>query len=338
MDKANWSPEEAVQLAKVLNNYGAHYRNAVACLYNTFTYELADYWRGDNYNKVAEFVNSHYDDFDSITNNICCIIPTTIQSIAGLQAQDGLGTVTTFNYEINIPGDGAVAFNLIPMTEKSADGSIKLTEELAKKYIDGTNEPSLPYYKNLMEEYMNGYISTLEQFSGIKEFNEALKVAFNHIESYKAYSIEVSQNIISQTRLRANVELGIISDADANAREIASLSLAGYDEHKSNFIHSPAQEAMQKNKTMPNSSSYESVKSNGSSHVHSTSQKSSSVDSKNNGFIGPKKPEFGPQPLTDEQKAQKFKTPVYIDTVNEANKKTIEGYINSPESKLRYRK
>ena len=240
MDKANWSPEEAVQLAKVLNNYGAHYRNAVACLYNTFTYELADYWRGDNYNKVAEFVNSHYDDFDSITNNICCVIPTTIQSIAGLQAENGLGTVTTFSYEINLPGDGAVAFNLIPMTEKSADGSIKLTEELAKRYIDGTNNPSLPYYKNLMEEYMNGYISTLEQFSGIKEFNEALKIAFEHVESYKAYSLEVSENIIEQTRLRANVELGVISDAEAKTKEIASLNLEGYDN----------------NKTNPNSSSY----------------------------------------------------------------------------------
>ena len=37
MDKANWTPEEAVQLARELNNYGTHYRNAVACLYKMFT-------------------------------------------------------------------------------------------------------------------------------------------------------------------------------------------------------------------------------------------------------------------------------------------------------------
>ena len=66
MDKANWTPEEAVQLARELSNWGTHYRNAVASLYNTFSFELSNYWRGKNYNVVAEYVNEHYDELMDI--------------------------------------------------------------------------------------------------------------------------------------------------------------------------------------------------------------------------------------------------------------------------------
>ena len=225
--EANWSPEEIVQLAKELNNYGTHYRNAVACLYNTFTYELADYWRGANYNRVAEYVNEHYDDFDKITDYICKEIPNSLYAIGSIEAEDGGGSV--FGYEINAPGDSAISFNLIPMTEESADGSIQLTEEIAKKYIDGSNEPSLPFYSERMEEYLNSYVNTLEQFSSIKEFNDALKVVYGTIENYKQYSLDVSRNIIAETRLRADVELGKISDADASAKELAVKTLNDYE-------------------------------------------------------------------------------------------------------------
>lgn len=227
MDKANWGPEEISNLTKELNYYGTHYRNAVACLYNTFTYELADYWRGNNYNKVAQFVNEHYDDFDKITYNLCIGIPTIFQGIAQMQSEDGLGSIEIFSYEIDLPGDGAVGFNLIPMTETFADGRITLTEDLAKKYIDGNSEPSLPFYSERMEEYMDGYINTLEKFSGIKEFNEALKIASESVETYKIYSLQVSKDVIDETRLRANVELGIISDTDANSKDLAVRVLNG---------------------------------------------------------------------------------------------------------------
>lgn len=223
MDKANWTPEEAVQLARELSNWGTHYRNAVASLYNTFSFELSNYWRGKNYNIVAEYVNEHYDEFDNITNAMCVTIPSAIQNIAALQAEDGLGSITTFNYEIadSTGADSAVAFNLIPMTEESADGSIVLTQDVVTKYIDGNGEPSLIYYQERMEEYMNSYCSTLDQFSSIKEFNDALKAAYEAIENFKTFSTTAVKNIIEETKIRADVELGKISETDASTKDLA---------------------------------------------------------------------------------------------------------------------
>lgn len=227
MDKANWSPEEAVQLARELNNFGTHYRNAVASLYNTFSLELSNYWRGKNYNIVAEYMNEHYDEFDSITNSMCVTIPSVIQSIASLQAEDGLGSVSVFNYEINDPSgiDSAVTFNLVPMTEESTDGSIVLTQDVVTKYIDGNGEPSLNYYQERMEEYMNSYSGTLDQFSSIREFNDALKAAYEAIENFKTFSTNAVKNIIEETKIRADVELGKITETDAETKDLAITAL-----------------------------------------------------------------------------------------------------------------
>lgn len=226
MNKANWSPDEAVQLARELNNFGTHYRNAVASLYNTFSNVLGNYWRGKNYNIVAEYVNEHYNDFDSITNNICIKIPAAIQDIAARQAEDGRGTIN-FSYDIYDPSglDSAIAFNLIPMTDESPDGNVALTQDTVEKYIDGTSEPSLIYYQEKMDDYMNSYISTLEQFRGISEFNEALKVAFEACENYKTFSTNAVKEIIEETKLRADTELGKISEADASTKDLAVTAL-----------------------------------------------------------------------------------------------------------------
>lgn len=227
MDKANWTPEEAVQLARELNNYGTHYRNAVACLYKMFTLTLSNYWRGKNYNIVAEYVNEHYDEFNSISNAMCITIPCAIQSIASLQAEDGLGSVVVFNYDITDPtgADSAIGFELIPMTEETADGSILLTQDIVNQYIDGSNDPSLIFYQERMEDYLNSYSNTLDQFSSIKEFNDALKSAYEAIETFKTFSSTAAQNIIEETKMRADVELGKITETDAETKDLAVTTL-----------------------------------------------------------------------------------------------------------------
>lgn len=227
MDKANWTPEEAVQLARELNNYGTHYRNAVACLYKMFTLTLSNYWRGKNYNIVAEYVNEHYDEFNSISNAMCVTIPSVIQSIASLQAEDGLGSVVVFNYDITDPtgADSAIGFELIPMTEETADGSILLTQDIVNQYIDGSNDPSLIFYQERMEDYLNSYSNTLDQFSSIKEFNDALKSAYEAIETFKTFSSTAAKNIIEETKMRADVELGKITETDAETKDLAVTTL-----------------------------------------------------------------------------------------------------------------
>ena len=227
MDKANWTPEEAVQLARELNNYGTHYRNAVACLYKMFTLTLSNYWRGKNYNIVAEYVNEHYDEFNSISNAMCITIPCAIQSIASLQAEDGLGSVVVFNYDITDPtgADSAIGFELIPMTEETADGSILLTQDIVNQYIDGSNDPSLIFYQERMEDYLNSYSNTLDQFSSIKEFNDALKSAYEAIETFKTFSSTAAQNIIEETKMRADLELFKITETDAETKDLAVTTL-----------------------------------------------------------------------------------------------------------------
>ena len=227
MDKANWTPEEAVQLARELNNYGTHYRNAVACLYKMFTLTLSNYWRGKNYNIVAEYVNEHYDEFNSISNAMCVTIPSVIQSIASLQAEDGLGSVVVFNYDITDPtgADSAIGFELIPMTEETSDGSILLTQDIVNQYIDGSNDPSLIFYQERMEDYLNSYSNTLDQFSSIKEFNDALKSAYEAIETFKTFSSTAAKNIIEETKMRADVELGKITETDAETKDLAVTAL-----------------------------------------------------------------------------------------------------------------
>lgn len=336
MDKANWSPEEAVQLAKELNNWGTHYRNAVACLYNTFSLELSNYWRGKNYNVVAEYVNEHYDEFDHITNSMCITIPSAIQSIASMQAEDGLGSVSVFNYEINDSSgvDSAIGFNLIPMTEETADGSIVLTQDVVTKYIDGSGEPSLIFYQEKMEEYMNSYSNVLDQFSSIKEFNDALKSAYEAIASFKLYSNNAVKNIIEETKIRADAELGKISETDASTKDLAVTTLTGTTSTTSknnlstnpntgfsknantNFSSSNAKSKSSKD----TSSSSSNAKSESSRYTSSSSDNKKYKDSENPnskpGFIGPV--------LTDENKQLLQK---------QANQQVVEKYLNSDYEK-----
>lgn len=230
MDKANWSPEEAVQVAKELNNWGTHYRNAVACLYNMFSKILCNYWKGKNYNVVAEYVNEHYNEFNTITYSLCVTIPSTMQSIAALQAEDGLGSVDLFNYEINdsTGADSAIEFSQIPMTEESADGSIVLTQDIVTKFIDGNSEPSLLFYQDRMNEYINSYLTTLHQFDDIQLFNDALKATYDSVGTFILFSTNTVEDIITETKRRADIELGKISETDASAKDLATHTLSQY--------------------------------------------------------------------------------------------------------------
>ena len=320
MDKANWSPDEAVQLARELNNYGTHYRNAVASLYNTFSLELSNYWRGKNYNVVAEYFNEHYDEFNTITNSMCITIPSAIQNIAALQAEDGLGAVSVFSYEINDPTgvDSAIGFNLIPMTEESADGSIILTEDVVRKYIDGNSEPSLIYYQEKMEEYMNSYSNVLNQFSSIKEFNDALKSAYEAIDTFKVFSNNAVKNIIEETKLRADAELGKISETDINTKDLAVTVLTG----TSSSTPSSSSSTTSSSTTSTNTST-ETPKT--SSNFSSSNAKSENTNSKSE-FIGPLHNTMGPsQEGKNKQVVEDYLASNYEKGENDMHEYTLNG-------------
>lgn len=238
--KMSWTPDNISQLARELNNYGAHYRNAVACLYNTFSYELSKYWTGKNYNKVAEFVNGHYDYFDTICIDLCATIPMKLQDIAYNQAVDGHGAITTFNFQINDPNgiDSAISFNKIPMTKETADGSISLTQDLVEQYINGSSEPSLSFYRELMGKYLASYLDAIEQLRGIEKFNAAVKFAYDNIQLFAMYSDDTVQRIMEQTKLRADAELGKITEADAETKDLAVRTLTNArEDHLSDLYH-----------------------------------------------------------------------------------------------------
>lgn len=224
-DKLDWSPEEINNLAMELNNIGAHYRNAVACIFNMFTYKLSYYWTGKNYNKVAEYVNAHYEDFNGISIDLANIIPRAINVIASNQAEDGLGTIQTFDYIIEGEGDRTIELKKIELTPENTDGTITLTEDVVKQYIDGTSEPSLEFYKEVMLEYIKEYRNKFEEFANISIYNAALQKAFFVVDVAQGYSSCAINRIIHEVHLMANLELGNISETDVETQKVSVFTL-----------------------------------------------------------------------------------------------------------------
>ena len=103
-----------------------------------------------------------------------------------------------------------------------------MTEDAVKQYIDGSAEPSIIYYGSKMEEYITNYEVAFDEYQSYYKYNEGLKNVADKISQYKQYSIDISKDILEETRERANMELGKIAEANESTKEMAKKTLEDY--------------------------------------------------------------------------------------------------------------
>ena len=226
MANFEWTPQYIQDYAGELNKVGALFRNAVACLYNTFSYEVSKYWTGKNYNNIAQYINGYYENYERMINNLAVDIPGKIQDVAISFAIDGGGSLDTIAYSVDAPGVDIVTFAKIPETSISADGKITLTQEMARRYFNEDVEPSVPYYTRLMIEFLDMYERKYDEHGAEFEKTEPLKDAKSEIESYKAQiknDITKIENVIKDN---ANKELNIIEQVNVETKEKAQKSVS----------------------------------------------------------------------------------------------------------------
>lgn len=228
MANFDWTPQSIQDYAGELNKVGAFFRNAVACVYNTFTYEVSKYWTGKNYNNIAQHINGYYESYESMINNLAVVIPGRIQDVALRLANDGGGNLDAISYSADAPGVDVVSFTRIPETSVSADGRITLTQEKAHRYFNEDVEPSVPYYTRLMVEYLDMYDRKFDEYGSQFENTEAVKEARSAIESYKYKVKNDIAKIESVIQENANKELGIIENVDVETKEKARRNVSDF--------------------------------------------------------------------------------------------------------------
>ena len=228
MANFDWTPQYIQDYAGELNKVGALFRNAVACMYNTFTYEVSQYWTGKNYNNIAQHINSYYEKYENMVNDLAVKIPSDIQSVAIALANDGGGNLDTISYSADAPGVDIVTFAKIPETSVSADGKITLSQEKAHRYFNEDVEPSVPYYTRLMVEYLDMYDRKFDEYGSEFENTQAVKEARQNIESYKEQVKNDIAEIEGVIQDNANKELGIIEQVNVETKEKAQRSVSDF--------------------------------------------------------------------------------------------------------------